>query len=940
MFTGRNVPLEPQLQALLGNRRVHTLALSGDELRMAYGGATALVYTSRYEGFGLPILEAMACGCPAIACPVASIPEVGGQAILYVSPDDSGALGRAITDCQKSEIRTSLRGLGFAQAKRFSWFKMAAKIESLLKHQGFIENQVSLNEDFNRQDSIVHSRFSYAKKINEIPESPFNINDWLSIVSQYQANSDSPELAVQIRNIRQDLVSFILDLIRYFNDCSDILSTEWISSVWKGDIKEIHDRLRNSDFRYEPLDDVEARQLEALEVRLQDLTLSASERLLYFLAASLFRHSYQLPILLNCMEDLGADSILYSELLLDTPHYFEQKGDLDQFQEYTSFIFQRAAQWAMDTKAQRELVNLRILENFAYRGVITPLYFSGRTDCHVYCDRARVIEHVLASGGFPVDFEFPARPSNRHRIRVGILKDHWMPGTETYSTLPLVEHLDRERFEVIVYTLTYKGTVTEQLCRSKADQFILLDRDLANRVAEIRKADLDVVWIGTNVTMVTNHVTLLAPFRLGRVQAISINAPTTTGFRNVDYYVAGKLALGESAASYAESVEVISGSGLCFSNSDLTAQHDNLSPVSRSGWGAAKETLVYISGANFNKLSPELREMWVRILASVPNSILVLYPFNPNWQSSYPVRAFRRHMRELLGKYGVDERRLVLIGPLPGVMDIRQCLREADVYLDSVPYGGATSLLDPLEVGIVPVVYGGQVLRFRQASALLTELGLDGLIMAGEEEYITQAIALGRDRALLSHWQTQLAQAMANPAPFRDGVVYCRRLGECFERWMQRYEGERRSMASVNWNELRRTIQRYQAFPLDRESFETLCHVRRWLVELYSTWEPNRLQGIGGTAMGRAYQLLLESGINHSPLESQDQCVWDGVVARIQGDPAGRERMADYMTAMLYSPPGVLKIWAAADRLPAWVFDLYCRFFEPSLRNAASSFGI
>lgn len=942
VFTGKNIPLEPQLQSLAGNRRVHTLALSDDELRAAYGAATALVYTSRYEGFGLPILEAMACGCPTIACPVASIPEVGGQAVLYVSPDDSGALARAILSCQNSEIRTSLRGLGFAQAKRFSWTTMAAKIEDLLRRQNFLREKTVPYAALASQDYAVSTENPSGppKQTTTIPGWPVNFKEYLSILTQYQLDSNNSALSIQVGNIRQDLLTFILDLVRHFKSHADLLPMGWISSIWKGEIKEIHDRLRSSDFRYERLNDLEARQLEALEVRLQNLSLPDSERVLYFLAASLFRHAYQLPILLDCLARQGGDAALYSELLLDTPHYFENKGDLDRFQEYTSFIFQKVAQWVPSAKDQEGLVDSRVLENFVYRGVITPLYFSWKTNRYVYCDRAKIVEHVLASGGFPIDFEFPDRPSDRRRIRVGVLKDHWMPGTETYSTLPIIEHFDRDRFEVIAYALAYRGTTTEQLCRSKADQFVVLEQDLASRVNQMRSADLDIVWIGTNVTMVTNHVTLLAPFRLGRVQAISINAPTTTGFRNVDYYVAGELALGKSAASYAESVEVIPGSGLCFSNSDLTTDCSNRSSISRVDWGATQETLVYISGANFNKISPELREIWAQILAHVPNSILVLYPFNPNWQSSYPVRPFRQHMRELLDKYGVDERRLVLIGPLPSVMDIRQCLREADIYLDSVPYGGATSLLDPLEVGVVPVVYGGDVLRFRQALALLTELGLEGLITSQKDEYIAQAIALGCDRAKLTHWQGRLAQAMENAVPFRDGMTYCGHLAGRFEKWIQCWQRERNLVAGIDLNGLQAAIRQHQAFPLQREPLEILWTVRRWLVNSYGTWEPNRLQGGGSTPMGQIYQRLLESGVHYSPLEAEDQAIWQGIVERIQENPTDRERMADYMAAMLYSPPGVLKIWDASERLPTWVFDLYCRFFEPSLRASASSFGL
>ena len=70
---------DPELLALLGEGKVLPLVLSDEDLQCAYAGAQALVYPSRYEGFGLPVLEAMACSCPVVTCRNSSIPEVAGD---------------------------------------------------------------------------------------------------------------------------------------------------------------------------------------------------------------------------------------------------------------------------------------------------------------------------------------------------------------------------------------------------------------------------------------------------------------------------------------------------------------------------------------------------------------------------------------------------------------------------------------------------------------------------------------------------------------------------------------------------------------------------------------------------------------------------------------------------------------------------------------------
>jgi hypothetical protein len=130
--TGSGGFLEAEFRACTSGSVVHMLQLSDEELIAAYSGAVALIYPSHYEGFGLPVLEAIACGCPVITCPNASIPEVAGLAALYVKDDDVNGLANALCEVQKPDVRQSLIAKGLEQAKKFSWSKMARTISSIL----------------------------------------------------------------------------------------------------------------------------------------------------------------------------------------------------------------------------------------------------------------------------------------------------------------------------------------------------------------------------------------------------------------------------------------------------------------------------------------------------------------------------------------------------------------------------------------------------------------------------------------------------------------------------------------------------------------------------------------------------------------------------------------------------------------------------------------
>ena len=97
-----------------------------ERLQILYRAATALAYPSRYEGFGLPLLEAMASGTPVIASSAAWIPEVVGDAGMLLSPDAPAAWTDAILQVMNDEsLRATMRKKGLARAATFSWSRTA-----------------------------------------------------------------------------------------------------------------------------------------------------------------------------------------------------------------------------------------------------------------------------------------------------------------------------------------------------------------------------------------------------------------------------------------------------------------------------------------------------------------------------------------------------------------------------------------------------------------------------------------------------------------------------------------------------------------------------------------------------------------------------------------------------------------------------------------------
>jgi predicted O-linked N-acetylglucosamine transferase (SPINDLY family)/glycosyltransferase involved in cell wall biosynthesis/predicted O-methyltransferase YrrM len=535
----------------------------------------------------------------------------------------------------------------------------------------------------------------------------------------------------------------------------------------------------------------------------------------YLLAGMLSKPAYQLPIDIDLNKIPDWLQLDYLAYLLTPPVLFTQIGETEQYYQYLHKWIGHLHIEILSHPNDRSWQE--IAEVVTYRLNCISLYFNSYNLKDIYKQRAEIIEFHLKSKGYQLDYEFPAKDSGRSKIRIGILASHYAPQTETFTTLPFYQHLNRDIFEIVLYTLNESNDRLHRYCTGHADAMVVLPNDLSSQVQTIRVDDLDLLLVATNVTAVTNSIALLATHRLARIQCVNNSSCATTGIKNIDYYLSGKLTESEieSQSHYTEMLVRIDGSAHC---RDEATEANSVATITvdRGSLGLAEDDIVYISGANFFKITPELELVWAKILKQQPQSKLVLYPFNPNWSNNYPVNVFNQRIKHTFAEAGIEEDRLIILEPVANFADVKARLAIADIYLDSFPFSSINSLIDPLKVGLPIVIQNGNSFRSLMGAALMRTLAIPDLVADSEESYIQLAVALGNNSEFRQQKSVEIKAKMADNPSFLDSRGYGSKIGELFKELVDRYSQQQLSdnlrlkdvnlMVFPDWNQSEESV--------------------------------------------------------------------------------------------------------------------------------------
>ena len=332
------------------------------------------------------------------------------------------------------------------------------------------------------------------------------------------------------------------------------------------------------------------------------------------------------------------------------------------------------------------------------------------------------------------------------RIRVAYLSADFHDHPVAYLTAGLFEHHDRSRFEITALSFgpDLASPIRDRI-KGAVEHFIDVRSQSDQDIAElIRRLEIDLV---IDLMGLTRHsrVGVLAR-RSAPIQVNYLGYSGTTGADYIDYIVADATVIPEEqCAFYSEQVVWLPD---CYLVNDDRRAICERTP-SRGECGLPEDGFVFCCFNNPGKLAPATFQVWMRLLNAMPDSVLWLSKANSTVQAN---------LRREAERCGVPAQRLIFAPRMPDVADHLARQRQADLFLDTLPYNAHTTACDALWAGVPVVTCLGTTFVGRVAASLLKAVGLDELITHSLQDYEALALKLARDPAYLASLRDKLAR--------------------------------------------------------------------------------------------------------------------------------------------------------------------------------------
>ena len=353
-------------------------------------------------------------------------------------------------------------------------------------------------------------------------------------------------------------------------------------------------------------------------------------------------------------------------------------------------------------------------------------------------------------------------PDPERRLRIGYVSADFRDNVVGWYLTPLFRCHDRSRHEIVCWSGVVRSDGATDEFRRRSDAWhSTLGRSDDELAAMIREAQIDIL-VDLSQHIAGNRLAMFTR-RPAPVQVSFAGYPASAGVDAIGHRISDRfLESGSSIKPRAEQVHLIDAF-LCYDPCGMTAEANEL-PAAESGW-------VTFGCLNaFSKVNERVLKAWARVLGATTDSRLLI---------SSVVGTHRGETAARFEREGIDRSRIefATLGPR---RDYMEQYRRIDIALDPFPYGGYTTSLDALWMGVPIVSLVGERSVSRPGLGLLTNLGLPELAARSEDDYVDIAARLARDLPRLAELRRTLrsrleASALMDGPRFAGGIESCYR---------------------------------------------------------------------------------------------------------------------------------------------------------------------
>lgn len=389
---------------------------------------------------------------------------------------------------------------------------------------------------------------------------------------------------------------------------------------------------------------------------------------------------------------------------------------------------------------------------------------------------------LIASKSF-AEHKFPSRfPAlwngekyAHKKIRIAYVSADLREHPVSHLMVGVLENHDKSRFETIAISLGNDDNSQLRKRLYKAfDQFIDAKNMGAMKIAQLmRELEIDIAIDLSGYT--AGSRTEIFSYRCAPIQVNYLGYPGTMGVDYMDYILADRHVIPEEHREfYSEKVAYLPNSYLP-TDANLKISDRTLT---RAECGLPETGFVFCSFNHDYKITPQVFEIWMCLLAKVEGSVLWLMKLNEPAQNNL------RHEAE---RHGIAANRLIFAQRVPLVEDHLARYRQADLFLDTYPYNAHTTAADALFAGLPLVTYMGNCFQGRVAGSLLHTLGMPELATHSLADYEALALKLATNPNQLADLKIKLKEQRQN-SPLFNTELFCRNIEAAYITMWEKYQ--------------------------------------------------------------------------------------------------------------------------------------------------------